>query len=397
MRIAMVHTPLTGRGGGERQILRLAIELQKRGHEVEIFTNAVNEERCYSDLLNKVTINVVSHPFVRFGAPYVNVTEKRAILYGSVFPRMLNIGRKITKGFEIINNHNFPTEWAAFFAKKKLKIPIVWMCNEPPFWFFHFEQRRGKLKIYWPLFEMFDKIAVTYIDEIVVLSRLAESLVRKIYNRTSKIIRSGVDVEIFHKASRQEIRKKYDLQNDFVLLQVGGLIYYRRQIDSLGALFYLSKKYDNVKLILDGAGQQEMFRDFSRKLGVEDKVIFLVTDNDKELAKIYAACDVFLYPSEVTWGLVVTEAMAARRAVIVSNKAGVSEIIENNVNGIVVNHARPKEIAEQVERLMNDPKLRKKLGENAYEYVKRNLSWEKYAENMESIFEQTISNFRRSP
>jgi len=29
MRIAMIHSPLTERGGGERQILRLAIELQK--------------------------------------------------------------------------------------------------------------------------------------------------------------------------------------------------------------------------------------------------------------------------------------------------------------------------------------------------------------------------------
>jgi glycosyltransferase involved in cell wall biosynthesis len=395
MRIAMVHTPLVVRAGGERQILRLAIELQKQGNSVEIFTNAVNEERCYPNLLKKVTINVVPHPFVRFGPFYLRVAKKRANLYDTVFPRMLNIGRSIPKGFDIINNHNFPTEWAAFFAKKRLKIPVVWMCNEPPFWFFHPEQRRGSLKSSWPLFEIFDKIAVAYIDEIAVLSHSAESLVGKIYNRTSKIIRSGVDVEIFHKASRQQIRKKYNLQNDFVLLQVGGLIYYRRQIDSLEALFYLSKKYDNVKLILDGAGQQEMLRDFSRKLGVENKVIFLVTDNDKELAKIYAACDVFLYPSEVTWGLVVTEAMAARRAVIVSNKAGVSEIIKNNVNGTVVNHAKPKEIAEQVERLMDDPKLRKKLGENAYEYVKRNLSWEKYAENMESVFQQTISNFRR--
>ena len=391
----MVHTPLVVRAGGERQILRLAIELQKQGNSVEIFTNAVNEERCYPNLLKKVTINVVPHPFVRFGPFYLRVAKKRANLYDTVFPRMLNIGRSIPKGFDIINNHNFPTEWAAFFAKKRLKIPVVWMCNEPPFWFFHPEQRRGSLKSSWPLFEIFDKIAVAYIDEIAVLSHSAESLVGKIYNRTSKIIRSGVDVEIFHKASRQQIRKKYNLQNDFVLLQVGGLIYYRRQIDSLEALFYLSKKYDNVKLILDGAGQQEMLRDFSRKLGVENKVIFLVTDNDKELAKIYAACDVFLYPSEVTWGLVVTEAMAARRAVIVSNKAGVSEIIKNNVNGTVVNHAKPKEIAEQVERLMDDPKLRKKLGENAYEYVKRNLSWEKYAENMESVFQQTISNFRR--
>ena len=40
----MIHTPFWARAGGERQILRLAIELQKIGHEVEIFTSALNKE-----------------------------------------------------------------------------------------------------------------------------------------------------------------------------------------------------------------------------------------------------------------------------------------------------------------------------------------------------------------
>lgn len=395
MKIAMVHTLLGGRAGGERQILRLAIELQKQGHRVEIFTNAVNEERCYPNLLKKVTINVVPHPFVRFGHFYVRVAKKRASLYDTVFPRMLNIGRSIPKGFDIINNHNFPTEWAAFLAKKRLKIPVAWMCNEPPFWFFHPEQRRGLLKSSWPLFEIFDKIAVAYIDEIVVLSHFTEGLVKRTYNRASKVVRSGVDVEFFHNTSGQEIRKRYSLENDFVLLHVGGLAYYRRQVDSLMTLFYLSRKYDNIKLMLEGAGPKEPLMDLSKRLGIEDKVIFSFTNDDTELAKIYAACDVFVFPAELSWGLAVIEAMAAGKSVIVSKKAGASEIIQSGVNGIVVSHAKPEELAKAVELLMNNPKLCKKLGENAYEYVKNNLSWKKYAKNMEIVFEQTISNFRR--
>lgn len=391
MKIAMVHTPLAGRAGGERQILRLAIELQKQGNSVEIFTNAVNEERCYPDLLKKVTINVVPHPFVRFGPFYLRVAKKRANLYDSVFPRMLNIGRSIPKGFDIINNHNFPTEWASFFAKKRLKIPVVWMCNEPPFWFFHPEQRRGSLKSSWPLFEIFDKIAVQYINEIVVLSRIAQGLVKKVYNRSSRVVRSGVDVELFHNVSGEDVRKKYDLENDFVLLQVGKLDPYKRQVDSLRAIGHLSKKYDDVKLVLDGGGERKALIELSEKLGVRDKVLFLQTNNDEYLAKVYAASDAFLFPSQITWGLAVIEAMAAGKSVIVSKKAGASEIIQNGINGIVVHHAKPEEIAKQVELLMNNPKLRKKLGENAYEYVKNNLSWEKYARTMEKIFEQTIS------
>jgi len=215
MRIAMIHTPLTGRGGGERQILRLAIELQKLGHEVEIFTNAVDKQACYPNLVNKVTINVISHPLDRF-KPYRRIA-------------IINIGRSIPKRFDIINNHNFPTEWAAFFAKSRLKIPVVWMCNEPPYWFWRPEQRKGRRIINWPLYEVFDKIAVRYIDKIVVLSRVAECLVKKVYNRSSEIVRSGVNIELFHNASGEEVRKNYGLENDFVLLHVGYIDNSRRK------------------------------------------------------------------------------------------------------------------------------------------------------------------------
>jgi len=71
--------------------------------------------------------------------------------------------------------------------------------------------------------------------------------------------------------------------------------------------------------------------------------------------------------------------MAAAKPVVVSRETGASEIIQSGVNGIVVDHAKPEEMARQVELLMNNPKLRKRLGENAYRYVRRNLSWEHYA------------------
>jgi hypothetical protein len=60
----MIHTPFWRRAGGERQILRLAIELEKMGHEVEIFTNAVNEG-SYPEFFGKVKIHVVSYPLAR--------------------------------------------------------------------------------------------------------------------------------------------------------------------------------------------------------------------------------------------------------------------------------------------------------------------------------------------
>jgi glycosyltransferase involved in cell wall biosynthesis len=379
----MIHTSLVASTGGEKLILRLAIELQKMGHEAEIFTNAVDYKECFPQLLRKVTINVIP-PLLPFYIPLLG--------YYNTFCNMFNIGKKIEKEFDIINNHNFPSEWAAFVAKKRLKIPIVWMCNEPPFWFFHSEQRRGLFnKVNWPLFEIFDRIAVKYIDEIVVMSHIDEDLVKKAYGRSATLIREGIDVGFFQNVSGKRFREKHNIENDFLILQVGTLIYYKRPDDSIKALAYLSKNYDNLKLVLVGVGSIEPYKEFAIKLGIEDKVLFLSSVSDDELRDIYAACDVFVFPAAQTWGLVVTEAMTAGKPVIVSKRAGASEIIENNINGIVVNHANPKEIAEQLERLINEPELCKKLGKNAYKYVRNNLSWETYAKNMEKVFEETLA------
>jgi len=417
MKIAMIHSPILGRGGGERQILTLANELQKRGHTIEIFVSALDEENSYPDLLKNLTVNVIPHPLgkripgwltpletarstmTQHGHPISrsNLREWMRQNMGRQFytipyevPTMFNIGRKIPKGFDVINNHNYPSEWAALVAKKRLATPVVWMCNEPPFWFFVPELRRGLRKINWPVYNLLDKTAAKHIDRILVLSHIAEGYVRRAYNRSCRVVRSGVDIERFRNASGTAFRKRCGMAKDFVLLQVGNLELNKRQVDSLKALHILSKTYESVKLVFDGGGRQSELIRLSEQLGVRDKVLFINSANDEELSESYAACDAFVFPAQITWGLAAVEAMAAGKPVVASNRCGVSEIIEDNVNGIIVEHARPDQLAHQVKRLIEDSALRRRLGDSAHEYVKNNLSWQKYAENMERVLEQTV-------
>jgi glycosyltransferase involved in cell wall biosynthesis len=208
-------------------------------------------------------------------------------------------------------------------------------------------------------------------------------------------VRSGVDVELFHNSSGAAIREKYGLSKDFVMLQVGNFQRSKGQADSIRTLYNLSKNHNQVKLILDGGGPKEDLVKLSKKLGVRDRVLFLHTNDDEELAEVYASCDVFLFPEQITWGLALIEAMSASKPVIVSNKCGGSEIIQHNVNGIIFDQTKPEEIAKQVEMLINDPGMSKKIGEQAYQYVKSHLSWEKYARTMETIFEESLLAFNK--
>ncbi len=412
MRVAMIHTPFETRSGGERQILRLAIELQKMGHEVEVFTNSLNKE-TYPEYFSKLKINVIKHPLAGKvppeWTPYIiqpknilhqkptsvfsrktrQLRKLKGLYYTNHLPYMIEIGRKIPKKFDIINNHNLITEWAGFVAKSRLKVPLVWMCNEPPLWFFSKAKTRFHY-INWPIFEVLDKTAVQFVDEILVLSHVAEGYVKKAYNRQSRIVRTGLDIELFHNAKGDNLRKKYCLENTFVMLFVGGSMYAKRS-DAVRTLSILSKKYDNIRLIIDTHREQEMLSKLSEQLGVKDKLLLLNSRSDIELSEVYAACNVFIYPSSAgTWGLVVTEAMAAGKPVILSKQVGTAEIVTDQVNGLIVDQTTPQALAQQVEKLLNDPKLCSKIGTNAYLNVKNNLSWEKYAKTIENIFQETL-------
>jgi glycosyltransferase involved in cell wall biosynthesis len=421
MRIAMIHTPFEAQSGGERQILRLAVELQKFGHVVEVFTNSVNLE-TYPGLFDKVKLTVVPYPLTREipknWVPHILPTKtmrmhketvpvslfeklkrktRKLLLsqyYVNQLPYMIEMGRKIPEGFDIINNHNIFTNWAGYVAKNRLKVPLVWTCNEPISWFFIANKNKGRFSnINYPIFELFDKMTVKYVDEIIVQSHVNEGYVRKAYGASSKIVRPGVDAELFHNANGEQLRKKLGLENSFVILFVGGTTYAKRSnlIRALAILSKKSGKYSNVKLIIVTYREREFLVKLSEELGVKDKVLLLNSCSDIELAEVYNSCDVFVFPSSAsTWGLVVTEAMAASKPVIVSRQVGTSEIITNGVNGIIIDEASPEKIAEQIEILMKNPELCRKLGENAYEYVKNNLSWKNYAKNVENIFNKVL-------
>ena len=417
MKIAMIHPSLWGRGGAERQLLRLAIELQNFGHEIEIFTDYVDEE-CYPELTKNLTINVIPHPLWRLHkslsyhatssmikrekvapkklTPIDKVMRKLVLkqFYTNELPIMVNLGRKIPKGFDLINNHNFPSEWAAFEAKRNLKVPIVWTCNNPPSWYFKTTPQRAFGKIYWPLYEFFDRTTVNYIDRIAVISYMSARDVKTVYGRETDIVRSGTDVDLLHSASGKNFREQHNLENSFVLLQVGNLGLVRGNINAIKILSILSKKFDNIKLVFDGYGAQsqiEALSSLAEKMGVKDKLLFCRSKSDKELAQVYAACDVFIYPSQLTWSLAVSEAMAAEKPVVVPKECGISEVIQNGVNGIVVDQTRPEDTAKQIEVLIQNQSLGRELGKNAYEYVRDHLSWQKYAKKMEIVFEKTIS------
>ena len=117
------------------------------------------------------------------------------------------------------------------------------------------------------------------------------------------MVRTGVDADFFHEADGESFRRANGLEKSFILLQVGNIGQIRRNVDSIRILEYLCHRYDDVKLVLDGYGSPTQIHELmslAQKLGLKDNLIIQQTQSDIELAEVYAACDVFIYPSVCT-------------------------------------------------------------------------------------------------
>ena len=384
MKIAILHTSLDVKGGAERQVLKLAIELQKNGHAVNIYVSKLDAPRCYPELISQVRVVECCGP------GYKN--HRKAILASSRY--MKQMAEKIEE-CDILNCHNYPTVYAAVLAKKNFaekgkKVPIVWMCNEPPFPPLFKEGNFFKKTAYRLAvcpFLIKNKQILREIDQIVVLDEMNKRRVMTAFGREAKIIHTGLDFpEQTEQAKLAEENKKDDYC--FHLLSVGRVDKGKRVEDSLRALAELKKTIPEVRLDIVGSGGELIqMQELAKELSIEKEATFHGNVENDKLSQLYHRCEVFIFTAEnQSWGLVPLEAMAHGKPCLVSTGCGVSELLTEGENCLKIEPRKPEDITRGIMRLHHDPELSKKIAAKGKTFVEKNFSWGKYAEEMENLF-----------
>jgi glycosyltransferase involved in cell wall biosynthesis len=168
---------------------------------------------------------------------------------------------------------------------------------------------------------------------IVVPSNWLGERVRKSFPNLSDIhlIYNGIDTEVFCPMNKKKVREEYKLPaNKFLVLYIAefstnnpfkGGETVRKVIESC--------KNKNICFIT--IGSKETF--FS-----SNHIELSYVSNENNLARLYAACDVLFYPTKAdNLPLVILEAMSCGLPVISSNIGGINEIIDDEVDGFLVN------------------------------------------------------------
>lgn len=222
---------------------------------------------------------------------------------------------------------------------------------------------------------------------IAVSHRIGEDLLRY-YGCTNevRVIHHGVDVEAFHPGNRERwlttTRAEIGVSDEATLaLYVGD--YQKGLTPTLGAI----AQVPGLHLVGVSRSPTEPYRQLIRSLDIVDRVHLMPATANVE--RYYAAADMFVFPTFYDpFGLVATEAMASGLPVICSRAAGASEVIQNGVDGFVVENPWDVDCLTQPLRLLAlDPALRRRVGMAARQSVE-GRTWDEVARQTMAVYRE---------
>jgi len=383
IRVLIVHPEIYVYGGAELVITKLANYLSNKGIENALLTTSILPEM--RDKLKGTEIII----------PEKQPKKSFITLLSHIYKAMglQKCIRERTNDFDVINVHNFPAELSVFLLHK----PVVWMCNEPPELYLGSESKyrfiSTLLKIANKTLLSFDRFVVSrYIKNVVVADEFNAERFKENYNITPNIINYGIDYAFFSQGDGERAKERFGLHDSFVLIQVGMLTSFKNQMESIKTVEALKGEIPDIKLMLVGLDEgeyAEMLKRYVQSKELDPYVIFTDQLPQDEIRDLYHASNVALFPIGPQGGwLSPFEALSANLPIIVSPLMTASSIIKRENIGIITD-----DFAGAIMSIYNNPEKYQEMAERGQKWVKKNLSWDKFCENMVELFHRSINEY----
>ena len=178
------------------------------------------------------------------------------------------------------------------------------------------------------------------------------------------------------------------------IIFTGRMVQEKGVCDLIEAANLLKDEYkDKVKFILCG-------RLTPNKTGVNEEYLNLNCDGEyinwlgerNDIKELLKESHIMAFPSYYREGIPksLIEASAIGRPIITCDSVGCKEVVEDGTNGILVDPKSPKELAEALKRLIDNPSLREKMGKLAREKAEKDFSIEKVINTHLEIYNSMI-------
>ncbi|HTY72335.1 MAG TPA: glycosyltransferase family 4 protein [Actinomycetes bacterium] len=345
----------------------------------------VVDEMTYHRLLDPGSRRYPAHPFEAYTERFATRLEDYARRRGAV---LLHSG-----GF-------YPLGHAAERAARRLGVPVVYEVRGLEY------LGRASQR---PSFEGTERYrylvqqeveAVCRVDRAFVITRaIREELERHgVPQGHMRVLPNGVHAEDFRPVDRDsDLEAQLGVRDKVVIGYIGSLIYYEG-IDLLlrAAARLKSRRRDFHVLIVGDGTNMATLKDLDVELGTSDVVTFTGRVPHHDVNAYYSLLDVSTIPRlplpicELVSPMKPFEAMAMEKAMLVSDVAALTEIVEDEVTGLTFRKGDVDSYVAQLERLIGDTTLRARLGSQARSWVLKERDWSAIVRTVDETYRELL-------
>jgi glycosyltransferase involved in cell wall biosynthesis len=228
-----------------------------------------------------------------------------------------------------------------------------------------------------------------YASAIILVSRhMIDNLNLERWLDKVKIIPCTVDTDVF------EIRRE-NSTNGIKILHSGRLVDKKGVPDLIKVFRNLRRRYDNIELHIVGDGKKlERCKELVQKFKLDKNVTFYGAVSHDDVKNILSKADIFVLNSRVgddgdMEGTPVTllEAMCSKVPVISTSHAGIPDVIEDGVNGLLVDERDNEGLEDALSTFIENPELRQNCAENARNTVLKEYTVDRMKEKLIQVFQ----------
>jgi len=363
------------------RIIKFADELTRRGHEITIayFPMTRRTESCFC------------------GVPIIPLN--RTISAGTLI-KNATLLCKLSKQVDVVHFQKsqfyaaLPAIWAAYWTWKPLHYD--WDDWEEKIFYASIHRTTITTILTGFSFYLMERCLPFLADSVSVASEALKKLAsqRGADKKKTFLVPVGADLQQFHPdRSRDEVRKKYDIKNAFLVFYHGQLhsCQYVRLFLEAVKLISETQDRDRLKFMVVGSGSElGTLETFAQDLGIRDRVIFTNFVSHKNIPHYIAAADICVASfndNEVTRcksPLKIVEYMASGKPIVASNVGEVRNMLDGA--GLLVEPGKPEALAKGILKLAGNETLRKTMAAAARQRAETKYNWWCSAENLERAY-----------
>ena len=283
--------------------------------------------------------------------------------------------------YHIVHTHGYYASTMGRISALLARVPIIITHVHTTNW--NFKKRNI----------LIEKLLSEVTDKIICCSHAVREFVvsfEKIKRDKAIVIYNGISC-----GKLGVVRKKEDTEAAVRIAVIASLVKNKGHRYLIEAFRKVGIRNESIRLLIVGGGPlDDELRGYAGSLAVKDKIDFLGIQED--VHGILECSDILVLPSVEREGLGISiiEAMCHGRPVIASNIGGIRELVQDDVNGYLVEPGNSDELAKKLEMLITDNRRREQMGDAGRKIFEEKFAADIMMNGIETLYGKMLGLLR---